>query len=117
MEKKPEKNRRDLTLAVQSRVNDELKVGYCFFKGNGKSEGAVTPYEKEIESLRKLLTEVETNEDSDFDNEDNGPEDILEENFSNHESYSDHDTESEADGDSGNEKVNNLEWFLSKDGV
>ncbi|GBL88599.1 hypothetical protein AVEN_195604-2-1, partial [Araneus ventricosus] len=34
-----------------------------------------------------------------------------------HESFSEHDTESEENGDSGNEDVNNLEWFLSKDGV
>ncbi|GBN02826.1 hypothetical protein AVEN_216786-1 [Araneus ventricosus] len=52
-----------------------------------------TSYEKEMECLRKLLAEVETDEDSNFDNEDNGPEDILEENFSDHESFSEHDTE------------------------
>ncbi|GBM69503.1 hypothetical protein AVEN_112303-1, partial [Araneus ventricosus] len=51
-----------------------------------------TLYEKEIESLRKILPEVEIDEDSDFDN---GPEDVLEENFSDHESFSEHDTESE----------------------
>ncbi|GBO31223.1 hypothetical protein AVEN_203900-1 [Araneus ventricosus] len=28
-----------------------------------------------------------------------------------HESFREHDTESEEDGDSGNEEVNNLEWF------
>ncbi|GBM05095.1 hypothetical protein AVEN_210804-1 [Araneus ventricosus] len=56
----------------------------------------------EMECLRKLLAEVETDEDSDFGNEDNGPEDVIEENFSDHESFSDNDTESEADGDSGN---------------
>ncbi|GBN20986.1 hypothetical protein AVEN_263903-1 [Araneus ventricosus] len=76
-----------------------------------------TPYEKEIERLRKLLAEDETNEDSDFDNEDNGPEDVLEENFSDHESFSEHDTKSEEDGDFGNEEVNNSEWFSSEDGV
>ncbi|GBM24725.1 hypothetical protein AVEN_141800-1 [Araneus ventricosus] len=70
-----------------------------------------TSYEKEIERLRKLFAEVETEGDSDFDNEDNGPEDILEENFSNHESFSEYDKESEEDGDSGNEEVNNSEWF------
>ncbi|GBO46289.1 hypothetical protein AVEN_74458-1 [Araneus ventricosus] len=68
-----------------------------------------------MERLRKLLTEVKTDEDSDFDNEDNGPKDIFEENFSDDESYSDHDTESEED--SGNEKVNNSEWFTSNNGV
>ncbi|GBL99278.1 hypothetical protein AVEN_129041-1, partial [Araneus ventricosus] len=46
------------------------------------------------------FAEIETDEDSDFDN---GPEDILEENFSDHESFSEHDTKSEEDGDSGNE--------------
>ncbi|GBN73536.1 hypothetical protein AVEN_119252-1 [Araneus ventricosus] len=67
-----------------------------------------TPYENEIESLRKLLAEVETDEDSGFDS---GPEEVLEVNFSDHESFSKHDTESEEDGDSGNEEVNNSEWF------
>ncbi|GBO10695.1 hypothetical protein AVEN_40890-1 [Araneus ventricosus] len=57
-----------------------------------------TPYEKEMEFLRKLLAEVGTNEDPDFDNEDNGPEDISEDNFSDHESFSEDDTESEEHG-------------------
>ncbi|GBL99443.1 hypothetical protein AVEN_245099-1 [Araneus ventricosus] len=70
-----------------------------------------------MERLRKLFAGVETDEDSDFDNENNGPEDNLEENFSNHGSLSEHDTESEEDGDSGNEEVNNSEWFSTKDGV
>ncbi|GBM95434.1 hypothetical protein AVEN_69527-1 [Araneus ventricosus] len=70
-----------------------------------------------MELLRKLLAEVETDEDPDFDNEDNGPEDVLEENFSDHESFSEHDTESEQDGDSGNEDANNLELFSSKEGI
>ncbi|GBN52543.1 hypothetical protein AVEN_185533-1 [Araneus ventricosus] len=47
--------------------------------------------------LCKLLAEVETDEYPDFDNEDNGPEDVLEEIFSDHESFSEHDTESEED--------------------
>ncbi|GBN53956.1 hypothetical protein AVEN_13022-1, partial [Araneus ventricosus] len=34
-----------------------------------------------MERLSKLLAEVETDEDPDFDNEDNGPEDVLEEIF------------------------------------
>ncbi|GBN18160.1 hypothetical protein AVEN_127197-1 [Araneus ventricosus] len=76
-----------------------------------------TPYEKEMERLRKLLAEVETDEDPDFDNEDNGPEDVLEEIFSDHESFCEHDTESEEDGGSGNEDVNNLELFSSKEGT
>ncbi|GBM49549.1 hypothetical protein AVEN_15710-1 [Araneus ventricosus] len=74
-------------------------------------------YEKEMERLRKIIAEIETAEDSDFDNEDNGPEDILEENFSDRASFSEHDTESEEDGDSGNEEVNNSECFSSKEGV
>ncbi|GBO32750.1 hypothetical protein AVEN_174628-1, partial [Araneus ventricosus] len=49
-----------------------------------------TPYEKEMESLRKLLVEIETRKDSDFDN---GPEDVLGDNFSDHESFYEHDTE------------------------
>ncbi|GBN57138.1 hypothetical protein AVEN_182160-1 [Araneus ventricosus] len=73
-----------------------------------------TSYEKEIELLRKLLAEVETVGDSDFGNE---PEDVLEENFSDHELSSEHDTESEKDGDSGNEEMNNSEWFTSNDGA
>ncbi|GBM07533.1 hypothetical protein AVEN_100729-1 [Araneus ventricosus] len=56
-----------------------------------------TSYEKEMERLRKLLAENETDDDSDFDNEDIGPEDISEENFSDHENFSEHDTESEED--------------------
>ncbi|GBL91948.1 hypothetical protein AVEN_102526-1 [Araneus ventricosus] len=40
-----------------------------------------TPFENEMEYAHKILAEVETDEDSDFDNEDNGPEDILEEIF------------------------------------
>ncbi|GBN08740.1 hypothetical protein AVEN_64894-1 [Araneus ventricosus] len=70
----------------------------------------LTSYGKKMESLRKLLAGVETDEDSDLDNEDNGPEDNLEENFSNHESFSEHDTESEEDRDSGKE-VNKSELF------
>ncbi|GBM54125.1 hypothetical protein AVEN_119854-1 [Araneus ventricosus] len=67
-----------------------------------------------MEHLRKLLAEVETDEDPDFDSEDNGPEDVLEEFFSDHERFCEHDTESEEDGDSGIEDVNNLELFSSK---
>ncbi|GBM96184.1 hypothetical protein AVEN_239419-1 [Araneus ventricosus] len=70
-----------------------------------------------MERLRKFLVRVETDEDSDFDTQDNGPEVNLEDNFSNHESFSEHDKESEEDEDSGNEEVNNSEWFSSKDGV
>ncbi|GBM91231.1 hypothetical protein AVEN_274048-1 [Araneus ventricosus] len=70
-----------------------------------------------MERLRKLLAEVETDEDPDFDNEGNGPEDGLEENFSDQKSFGEHDTESEVGGHSGNEEVNNLELFSSRDGV
>ncbi|GBM05958.1 hypothetical protein AVEN_80553-1 [Araneus ventricosus] len=72
------------------------------------------PHEKEMERLRKLLSAVETDKDPIFDN---GSEVFSEENFSDHERFSEHDTESEEDGDSGNEDVNNLLWFSSKDGV
>ncbi|GBM51549.1 hypothetical protein AVEN_130223-1 [Araneus ventricosus] len=51
-----------------------------------------------LERLRKLRTEVETYEDSDFDNGDNGPGDVLEEIFSDHENVSEQDTESEEGG-------------------
>ncbi|GBM84092.1 hypothetical protein AVEN_40842-1 [Araneus ventricosus] len=67
-----------------------------------------------MERLRKLLAEVENEEDPDFDN---GPEDVLEEIFPDHESFCEHDTESEEDGDSGNEDANNLELFSSKEGI
>ncbi|GBN14848.1 hypothetical protein AVEN_165665-1 [Araneus ventricosus] len=70
-----------------------------------------------MERLRKLFAEVETYENPDFDNEDNGREDVLEENFSERVSFIEHDTESKEDGDSGNEDVNNSEWFSSKNGV
>ncbi|GBL85744.1 hypothetical protein AVEN_193189-1 [Araneus ventricosus] len=63
--------------------------------------------------IRKLLTEVETGEDPDFDNEDNGPEDVLEDIFQILK-VSVNIAESEEDGDSGNEDVNNLELFSSK---
>ncbi|GBM39660.1 hypothetical protein AVEN_66682-1, partial [Araneus ventricosus] len=75
-----------------------------------------TPKEKELERLHELPTDDETDEDSDIDKERNRPEDVLEENFSDLESFNEHDTESE-DGDSGNEEVSNSEWFTSKDGV
>ncbi|GBM25761.1 hypothetical protein AVEN_2123-1 [Araneus ventricosus] len=71
-----------------------------------------TPYEKEMELLRKLLAEIETDKDSDFENEGNGPENNLEENFSDHESFFEHDTESEEAGNSGNEEVNITQNFL-----
>ncbi|GBM98295.1 hypothetical protein AVEN_42740-1 [Araneus ventricosus] len=70
-----------------------------------------------MERLRKLLAEVETNEDPDFDYENNGREYVLEDIFSDHESFIDHVKKSEEGGDSGNEDVNNLEWFSSKDGL
>ncbi|GBM16586.1 hypothetical protein AVEN_223515-1 [Araneus ventricosus] len=69
-----------------------------------------------MERLRKLLAEVKTDKDPDIDNEDNGPEDVLEEIFSDHESFCEHDTESEEDEDSGNQDVNNLEFFFIKRG-
>ncbi|GBN49265.1 hypothetical protein AVEN_240738-2-1, partial [Araneus ventricosus] len=50
-----------------------------------------------LERLRKFLTEVEADEDSYFDNEDNGPRDVLKENFSDHENFREHDTELEED--------------------
>ncbi|GBO17664.1 hypothetical protein AVEN_257394-1 [Araneus ventricosus] len=73
-----------------------------------------TQCEKEMERLSKVLAEVETDEDPVFDN---GSEDVLEEDFSDHERFSELDTESEENGDSGNEDVNKLLWFSSKDGV
>ncbi|GBM40528.1 hypothetical protein AVEN_128325-1 [Araneus ventricosus] len=45
----------------------------------------------ELECLRKLLAEVEADDDSDFYNEDNEPGDVLEENFSDDENFSEHD--------------------------
>ncbi|GBM32640.1 hypothetical protein AVEN_89639-1 [Araneus ventricosus] len=61
------------------------------------------PYEKEMERLRKFLAEVETDEDPDLDNEDNGHEDVLKVIFSHIERFCEHDTESEEDEDCGNE--------------
>ncbi|GBM93553.1 hypothetical protein AVEN_153782-1 [Araneus ventricosus] len=63
-----------------------------------------------MERLRTPLAEDETDED-------NGPEDVSEEIFSDHECFFEHDTESEEDRDSGNEEVNNLELFSSKEGT
>ncbi|GBM71336.1 hypothetical protein AVEN_62054-1 [Araneus ventricosus] len=53
----------------------------------------------------------------DFDNEDNGPEDVSEGILLDHESFCKHDAESEEDGDSENEDVNNMELFSSKEGI
>ncbi|GBM77604.1 hypothetical protein AVEN_165631-1 [Araneus ventricosus] len=76
-----------------------------------------TTYEKEMELLRKLLAEIETDEDSDFENEDNEPENNLKENYPDHECFSEHDTVSEEYGESGNEKMNNSECSTSTDSV
>ncbi|GBM55450.1 hypothetical protein AVEN_187556-1 [Araneus ventricosus] len=70
-----------------------------------------------MERFRKLLAEVETDKDPDFENGDNGPEDDLAEIFSDYESFYEHDKESEDDGDSRNEDVNNLELLSSKEGI
>ncbi|GBN34202.1 hypothetical protein AVEN_25465-1 [Araneus ventricosus] len=60
-----------------------------------------------MERLCKLLSEVETDEVSDIQNE---HEYVLQENFSTRESFSEHDTESEEDGDPGNVDVNNTSF-------
>ncbi|GBO37880.1 hypothetical protein AVEN_40204-1 [Araneus ventricosus] len=73
--------------------------------------------EKEMGRIHELPTDDETDEDSDFDKEQNRTEGVLEEIFSDLESFNEHDTESENDGDFGNEEVNNSEWFPSEDGV
>ncbi|GBN19308.1 hypothetical protein AVEN_204869-1 [Araneus ventricosus] len=70
-----------------------------------------------MERLRKLLAEGETDGDPDFDNADNGSEDVLQVFFAYHESFYEYDTESEEDGDSGNEDVNYLELFSSKERI
>ncbi|GBN64973.1 hypothetical protein AVEN_79973-1, partial [Araneus ventricosus] len=57
-----------------------------------------------MESLCKLLAEIETYEDPDFHNADNGNYDVWEENFSDHESFKEHNTDSEEEGDYGYEK-------------
>ncbi|GBM91973.1 hypothetical protein AVEN_160040-1 [Araneus ventricosus] len=72
----------------------------------------LTPYEKEIEHLHNIFAGVET-QDSVLDFEHNGAENVLEENFSDHETFNEHNTESEEDGDSRNGEVNNSEWFSS----
>ncbi|GBN76884.1 hypothetical protein AVEN_128783-1 [Araneus ventricosus] len=62
-----------------------------------------TLYEKvylfslELDRLRNLLAEVESYEDSDVYIEENGPGDVSEGNFSDHEDFSEHDNESEED--------------------
>ncbi|GBN13737.1 hypothetical protein AVEN_226959-1 [Araneus ventricosus] len=73
-----------------------------------------TPKETGVERLRKLLAEVETDEDPDFDNEDNGPDDVADEIFPDNVNFCEHNTESEEDGDSGNEDLNNLQLFSTK---
>ncbi|GBM69749.1 hypothetical protein AVEN_75391-1 [Araneus ventricosus] len=70
-----------------------------------------------MERSRKRFAEIETDEDPDFGNEDNGPKDVLEDILSDHESFSEHDTQSEENGDSGIKEVNNLKLFSSKDGI
>ncbi|GBO28231.1 hypothetical protein AVEN_152671-1 [Araneus ventricosus] len=62
-----------------------------------------------MERFRKLLAEVETDEDPDFYDEENGPEDVLEDIFSDHECFCKQVKESEEDGNSRNEDENNLE--------
>ncbi|GBN10821.1 hypothetical protein AVEN_100375-1 [Araneus ventricosus] len=59
-----------------------------------------------------VLAEVETDEDSD-----NGPEDVSEEIFLDHESFCEPYTESEEKGDSGNDSMNNLNCFQKKEGT
>ncbi|XP_054706747.1 uncharacterized protein LOC129216557 [Uloborus diversus] len=59
-----------------------------------------TPYEKEMERLRTLLAEVETDEESNDDG-DNEP-DISEENFSDHEIFNDI-SNNNVDGDDGSD--------------
>ncbi|GIY11338.1 TOG array regulator of axonemal microtubules protein 1 [Caerostris extrusa] len=63
---------------------------------------------KEMELSHRLFVKVETDEDSDNNNEDKEPNDVLEENFSDHESFSEQDAELEKDRYSGIEEVNNL---------
>ncbi|GBO32283.1 hypothetical protein AVEN_119790-1 [Araneus ventricosus] len=67
-----------------------------------------------MERLRKLLAEVGTDEDPDFDNV---PENVLEDIFSDLENFCEHDTGSEEDGYYGNEDVNNLELISTKEGI
>ncbi|GBN00223.1 hypothetical protein AVEN_38739-1 [Araneus ventricosus] len=70
-----------------------------------------TSYENEMEHLLKLLAEIETDEDPDVGNEDNGPDDALEENFSYQDIFREHDTESKKDGDSGNEEEHGVVYI------
>ncbi|GIY13787.1 hypothetical protein CEXT_733421 [Caerostris extrusa] len=48
-------------------------------------------YEKEMESSRRLLAEVETDEDSDINNEGHGLDCIFEDNFSDYKSFAKYD--------------------------
>ncbi|GBN26376.1 hypothetical protein AVEN_5612-1 [Araneus ventricosus] len=78
----------------------DKKLFQQFGRGNLKVGGVMPaqclPVAHNADSmrLRKRLAEVETDEDSYSDNEDNGPEDDLEQIFSDHESFSEHVTES-----------------------
>ncbi|GBN40126.1 hypothetical protein AVEN_241280-1 [Araneus ventricosus] len=65
---------------------------------SAKVFGVVSAVRAKVERLYKLLAEVETDKDSDIDNEDNGPGDAFEENFSDHENFSEQDTDSKEDG-------------------
>ncbi|GBO29041.1 hypothetical protein AVEN_174497-1 [Araneus ventricosus] len=83
----------------------------------GTRSKTLHPASSRRDKMKKINGDFTTDEDPDIGNEDNGPEDISEEIFSDHESFREHDTESEEDGDSRNEDVNNLELFSSKEGT
>ncbi|GBM27275.1 hypothetical protein AVEN_208436-1 [Araneus ventricosus] len=93
---------------------DELGQGYLqrmrYFTG-GFSVSDSSRDELFQHGLRLCMRLPSHESISRLESKDNGPEDDLEEIFSDHESFSERDTESEEDGDSGNEDVNNLEWF------
>ncbi|GBO24517.1 hypothetical protein AVEN_251617-1 [Araneus ventricosus] len=93
---------RDIMKYVLRMRKDMAKIWGCFDDPMGH------PYTQEP---------IETDEDPDFNNEDNGHRDVLEEIFSDQESFCEHDTKWKEDEDSRNEDVNNLELFSSKEGI
>ncbi|GBN26170.1 hypothetical protein AVEN_33962-1 [Araneus ventricosus] len=79
----PRSARLRVTLRSASLRSAFLRVALRSVRPRGLTtvQAIPTPYGKGILRLHKLLAEVETDEDPEFDNEDNGPEDVLEVNF------------------------------------
>ncbi|GBM45275.1 hypothetical protein AVEN_36639-1 [Araneus ventricosus] len=76
-----------------------IEVFTCFSQCRHHMKNIWSVYVNFLLDLKLMKIQTE-------DTEDNGPDDVLEENFSDHESLSEHDTELEEDRDSGNEEGN-----------